>query len=154
MVVRSYPSHPIPGVGAIIIGKKGILLARRDKAPSEGLWSIPGGVIEVGETQQEAILREVEEETGIKVEILEMIGNFDLIVKDSLNRVKYHYVLTHFLARALSDKIRPEFPNGEVHWFPITELPENEIPTQLLDFIIKNKQKLLDVQSYIKRQEV
>ena len=59
---RSYPHFPIPGVGAIVVGSKGVLLVRRDKDPGKGFWSIPGGGVEVGETQEESLIREVEEE--------------------------------------------------------------------------------------------
>jgi 8-oxo-dGTP diphosphatase len=142
MEARIYPDYPIPGVGAIIVGTQGLLLVRRDKDPGKGLWSIPGGVVEVGETQQEAILREVEEETGIRVEIIEMIGTYDLIIKDSQNRVKFHFVLIHYLTRALSYDIQPEFSDSELKWFTLDELPKNEIHPQLLDLIKNNRQKI------------
>ena len=147
MYSRTYPSYPIPGVGAIIVGEQGLLLTRRDKDPGKGLWSIPGGVVEVGETKEQAILREVEEETGIKVEVREMIGTYDLIIKDSQNRIKYHYLLIHFLTRALSSTIRPESPKVDVRWFKINQLPEKEIPPQILSLIRDNLQKIRNLQT-------
>ena len=147
MQSRTYPAYPIPGVGAIIVGKQGLLLIRRDKDPAKGLWSIPGGVVEVGETQVQAIHREVAEETGIQVEVIEMIGTYDLILKDSQNRIKYHYVLIHYLTRALSSTIRPESPDGEIQWFKIDQLPDNEIPPQLLDLINDNLEKIRSIQA-------
>jgi mutator protein MutT len=149
MESRTYPSHPIPGVGAIVVGSQGLLLVRRDKDPGKGLWSIPGGIIEVGETQHHAILREVEEETGIKSEIIEMVDTFDLIIEDTQNRVKFHFVLNHYLVRALSSSIRPESPEGEVKWFPIDALPEDEIPPQLLDLIRRVNIRILSIQSQL-----
>jgi mutator protein MutT len=154
MEVRTYPKQPIVGVGAIVVGNKGLLFVRRDKDPGKGLWSIPGGVVEVGETQQEAIIREVEEETGIKIELIEMIGTYDLIRKDSQNLVKFHFVLIHYLARAFSAEIRPESPDSEVCWFSIDHLPENEMPPQLLDLIKRNTQKITNIHIFEKRQEV
>jgi 8-oxo-dGTP diphosphatase len=147
MQSRTYPSYPIPGVGAIIVGNQGLLLTRRDKDPAKGLWSIPGGVVEVGETKEQAILREVEEETGIKVEVREMIGTYDLIIKDSQDRIKYHYLLIHFLTRALSSTIRPESPKVEVRWFKINQLPEKEIPPQILSLIRDNLHKIRNLQT-------
>jgi mutator protein MutT len=143
---RTYPAHPIPGVGAIVVGEQGILLIRRDKDPGKGLWSIPGGIVEVGETQQEAILREVEEETGITVEVIKMIGTFDLIIRDSRNRVKFHYILIHYLTRAISFDIQSEFPDSEVRWFSINELPEKEIPPQILELIMENQKEIINIQ--------
>jgi mutator protein MutT len=149
MESRSYPSNPIPGVGAIVVGKKGILLLRRDNEPGKGLISIPGGVIEVGETQEEAIIREIKEETGIQVELLEMIGTYDLIINDSHNNVKFHFVLIHYLARALSSSIRPEYPEGELKWVPLDKLPEDEIPPKLLSLIKRNQDKIMNIQPVV-----
>ena len=135
METRTYPNHPIPGVGAIVVGENGILLARRDKDPGKGSFAIPGGVVEVGETQEEAILREIKEETGISVKLIEMIGTYDLIIRDSENKVKFHFVLIHYLVQALSSNIKPESPDGEVKWFPLDKLPKDEIHPQILELI-------------------
>ena len=79
---RRYPQHPIPGVGAIVVSNEGVLLARRDKEPATGLWSIPGGAVEPGETQKESVVREVLEETGIRCEVIKLVNTFDLITLD------------------------------------------------------------------------
>ena len=76
-----------------------MLLARRDKDPGEGLWSIPGGGVELGETQEEAAVRETKEETGVDCDVIEYVGTADLVTKDSSGRVQYHFILNHFLAR-------------------------------------------------------
>lgn len=146
MESRTYPTHPIPGVGAIVVGEKGILLVRRDKDPGKGLFAIPGGIIEVGETQEDAILREIEEETGIKVELIEMIGTYDLIINDSDNKIKFHFVLIHYIARALSSNIKPESPDSEVKWFSIDDLLGEEIHPQILNLINDNQDKISAIQ--------
>ena len=75
-----------------------------------------------------------------------MIGTYDLILKDTQNRIKYHYILIHYLTRALSSTIRPESPDGEVKWFKTDQLPDNEIPPQLLDLIRDNLEKIRSIQ--------
>jgi len=120
---RRYPSHPIPGVGAVVVGSQGVLLARRDKPPGKGLWSIPGGGVEIGETQMESVKREVEEETGVQCEVLELISTFDFITKDDAGAIEFHFLLNHYFARAVTEEVRPEHPDGEVGWFHPDRLP-------------------------------
>jgi len=93
MADRRYPSHPIPGVGAVVVGPKGILMATRDKDPGKGMWSIPGGGVEIGESQESAIIREIKEETGIDAEVLRFIDSADVILKDDLGEVEYHFLV-------------------------------------------------------------
>jgi len=102
---REYPDAPIAGVGAVIVAAdtaKGpkVLLIRRAQEPLKGEWSLPGGAVELGETLGEAIRREVLEETGLAIEIVDTVKAFDRIVRDAEGRVRYHYVLVDFLCRA------------------------------------------------------
>jgi ADP-ribose pyrophosphatase YjhB (NUDIX family) len=142
---RQYPRFPIPGVGAIVVGSKGILLARRDKSPRTGLWSFPGGGVEVGETQQNAIIREVEEETGVKCEVLEFVTTFDLIMKDSSGEVEFHFLLNYFIARALTDTTKPEFEDGEVGWFHPDQLPSDMANQKLVSIIKSVRGRILEL---------
>ncbi|HEX4310664.1 MAG TPA: NUDIX hydrolase [Acidobacteriaceae bacterium] len=102
---REYPDAPIAGVGAVIVrddgpgGQKQALLIRRAQEPLKGEWSLPGGAVELGETLEEAIRREVLEETGLMVEIIDTVQAFDRISRDAEGRVRYHYVLIDFLCR-------------------------------------------------------
>ncbi|TFG34275.1 NUDIX domain-containing protein [Candidatus Thorarchaeota archaeon] len=132
---RQYPTHPIPGVGAIVVSSKGILLARRDKDPGAGLWSIPGGGIELGETQKEAIEREILEETGIECEVLELINTADIITIDEKGAVEYHFILNHYIAQAVTESIRPETTTGEVGWFHPEDLPSDMVNQRIIDLI-------------------
>jgi len=144
---RRYPSHPIPGVGAIVVGPAGLLLLRRDKEPGKGLWSIPGGAVELGETQKEAVVREVMEETGVQCVVLELVSTADLVTLDSEGRVKYHYLLNHYLARGLTMETRPETPAAEVTWFPLDSLPVGEMPIQILGLLEKSRERMLSLAS-------
>src|SRR5260221_13411555 len=90
---RRYPAHPIPGVGALIIEGDEILLVERGRDPLLGYWSLPGGGLEVGETLDQAVRREVLEETGLVVEPVMLVEIFERIMHDAEGRVEYHYVL-------------------------------------------------------------
>jgi 8-oxo-dGTP diphosphatase len=101
---REYPGAPIAGVGAVIVrsgpdGELQVLLVRRAHEPLKGEWSLPGGAVELGETLQEAIGREVREETGLVIETVDVVEAFDRIARDPDGRVRFHYVLVDFLCR-------------------------------------------------------
>ena len=101
MVNRVYPDAPRVAVGAVILHQDKVLLVLRGQAPAKGLWAIPGGSVELGETLQVAAEREVMEETGLKVQAGKVIHTFDAIQRDDSGRVKYHYVIVDLLAEAL-----------------------------------------------------
>jgi 8-oxo-dGTP diphosphatase len=145
---RRYPRHPIPGVGAIVVGKKGILLARRDKPPGKGLWSIPGGGVEIGENQKESVFREVLEETGIECEVLDFVSTVDLITRDAVGAVEFHFLLNHYLARALTEDTKPEFPDGEVAWFHPDNLPEDMVNQRVIDLLNFKKDEILELMNH------
>ena len=87
------------GVGAVVFDADCVLLVRRAKAPLAGEWSLPGGAVELGETLEEAIIREAAEETGLRVVPLQVVKAFDHIDRDAEGRVRFHYVLMDFLCR-------------------------------------------------------
>ena len=113
---REYPNAPLVGVGAVTIKNGKILLIKRAFPPGEGMWSIPGGLVEVGEKLSTACERETEEETGVKVQVLELINVFDLVEHDDEGKVRYHYVLVDFLAKAVSGKERLSPEVTEMKW--------------------------------------
>ena len=96
---REYPMSPIVGVGAVVFDADCVLLVRRARAPLAGEWSLPGGAVELGETLEEAIVREVAEETGLRVVPLQVVKAFDHIDRDAEGRIRFHYVLVDFLCR-------------------------------------------------------
>jgi len=132
---RRYPEFPIPGVGVVVLGRKGVLLVRRHKEPGKGLWSVPGGAVEVGESQENTAVREVLEETSVKCEIVRLLSTADVIISDSENKIEYHFLLNHYLARALTEETHSEVPEAEVKWFNPFDLPEDEMPSEIVDLI-------------------
>jgi ADP-ribose pyrophosphatase YjhB (NUDIX family) len=96
---REYPERPIVGVGAVIFQDERVLLVQRGHAPMQGEWSLPGGALEVGETLEEGVRREVLEETGLAVEPITSVEVFDRIARDDAGRVQFHYVLVDYLCR-------------------------------------------------------
>ena len=96
---REYPESPLVGVGAVIIDAGRVLLVKRGHAPLFGEWSIPGGLLEVGETVRQAVVREAQEETSLTVETGELLGVYDRLLPDGDGRTLYHYVLIDFLCR-------------------------------------------------------
>jgi 8-oxo-dGTP diphosphatase len=96
---REYPEAPIVGVGAVILHEDKVLLIERGQEPLKGEWSLPGGALELGETLEQGICREVMEETGLVVEPVGIVEVFDRIARDEQGRVRYHYVLVDYLCR-------------------------------------------------------
>lgn len=118
---RQYPHAPLVGVGAVAIKDGRILLVKRAFEPGKGRWSIPGGLVEIGERLSDACARETEEETGIKVQVLELINAYDMIVRDDAGRVKYHYVLVDFLAKPIGGTERSSVEVLEMKWVTYEE---------------------------------
>jgi mutator protein MutT len=114
---REYPDKPLVGVGAIIVEHDQVVLVKRAHAPLQGEWSIPGGMLEVGETLREAAVREVLEETGLRVEVGELLGVYDRILRDADERTLYHYVLIDFLCRRVAGEPQGAGDAAEARWF-------------------------------------
>jgi len=119
---RDYPDRPIVGVGAVIIESGRALVVRRGTEPLKGEWSIPGGVVELGETLRQAAAREAKEETGLEVEPGEVLEVVDRIMRDAGRKIQYHYVLVDFLCRRVSGEARPGADASELHWITAREL--------------------------------
>jgi ADP-ribose pyrophosphatase YjhB (NUDIX family) len=139
---REFPEVPLVGVGAIIIEDSRILLVKRAHPPLQAEWSIPGGVLEVGELVREAAIREAREETGLTVEPSDLLGVYDRILRNPEQRVQYHYVLIDFLCRWVAGDLSAASDAAEVRWFSRGELPALRLAEDTLDVIQKGFQKL------------
>ena len=121
---RLYPTRPLAGVGAVIWNGTGVLLERRGQPPAEGSWAIPGGLMELGETAEEAICREVREECGIEIAVGPILGLFEPILRDPDERIRYHYLIVDFLAFYRSGTLQVGDDAAAVCWVAPVDLPE------------------------------
>jgi ADP-ribose pyrophosphatase YjhB (NUDIX family) len=134
---REYPESPLVGVGAVIVKESRVLLIQRGTPPLLGEWSLPGGVLECGETLREAVAREVREETGLAVEPGEMLGVYERVIRDDEGRVRYHYVLIDFLCRAAGGDLKAGSDAADVRWFTLDELPALNLAYDANDVVRK-----------------
>ena len=134
---REFPETPLVGIGAIIIENARVVLVKRAHPPLRDEWSIPGGVLEVGELVREAAVREAREETGLTVEPGELLGVYDRVLHDVDRRVQYHYVLIDFLCRRVAGDLVAASDAAEVKWFAREELPGLKLAEDTLDVIRK-----------------
>jgi ADP-ribose pyrophosphatase YjhB (NUDIX family) len=139
---REFPEIPLVGVGAIIIEGNRVVLVKRAHPPIQGHWSIPGGVLEIGEMVREAAVREAREETGLIVEPGELLGVYDRILRDPEQRVQYHYVLIDFLCRPVGGQLLAASDATEVCWFKREALAALNLAEDTLDVIQKGFEKL------------
>lgn len=138
---REFPELPLVGVGAIILENDRVLLVKRAHPPIQGQWSIPGGVLEVGELVREAAVREAREETGLIVEPGALLGVFDRVLRDAEKRVHYHYVLIDFLCKIVGGDLRAASDAAEVRWFRHHELPPLNLAQDTQEVIEKAFEK-------------
>jgi ADP-ribose pyrophosphatase YjhB (NUDIX family) len=139
---REFPEIPLVGVGAIIIEGPRVVLVQRAHPPLQDQWSIPGGVLEVGELVREAAVREAREETGLVVEPGELLGVYDRVLRDSEQRVEYHYVLIDFLCRRVAGDLQASGDAAEVGWFTREQLPAMNLAEDTLEVIHKGFKQL------------
>ena len=132
---REYPSRPMVGVGAVVWDGNRVLLARRGKPPAQGIWSLPGGLIELGESAAEAVRREVREECGIEVEVGDLLGVFEPVFRESDGRIRYHYVVVDYLAYYRSGDLRIGDDAADAHWVAPADLPGYPLSEAARDMI-------------------
>ncbi len=104
-MLREFPAAPLVGVGAVIVDKGRVLLVQRGREPLKGHWSLPGGLVEIGESLHAGVVREVDEETGLLVEPVELVELLDRIHREG-ERVRYHYVIADYLCRVKGGELK------------------------------------------------
>jgi 8-oxo-dGTP diphosphatase len=123
----AYPDLPRVAVGAVVFKDNKVLLVKRAKHPARGLWAIPGGKVELGETLQQAAQREILEETGITILSKNPIYTFDVIEKDENNQIRFHYVIVDLVADYISGQPIPGDDAEEVRWVSSLELKNLDV---------------------------
>jgi ADP-ribose pyrophosphatase YjhB (NUDIX family) len=132
---RAYPDRPYLAVSAAIIRNGHVLIVRRARPPAQGLYTLPGGVVEAGETLSAAIVREVREETALTIAPIALAGHREVIVRDADNRVARHFVILAFAARWLDGEPRLSDEIAEARWIRPSELAGLKTTEGLADII-------------------
>jgi len=134
---RRYPKHPLIGVGALILDRDRILMAQRGKEPLKGWWSLPGGLLELGESLADGIRREVREETGLEIRPLGILEVFERIMRDAGGAPEYHYVLIDYMCRVAGGTPRAGDDVCRVEWVRRRDLAQLQITEGTLAVIEK-----------------
>ena len=134
---RQYPKRPLLGVGALIFKRNKVLLVERGKDPLKGYWSLPGGLVETGERLEDAVRREVREETGLVIRPLYLAEMFERIMHDEAGHVEYHYVLADYVCKVVSGDPKASDDASQVDWFRIDRLGQLRLTDGTLAVIEK-----------------
>lgn len=144
---RVYPKRPFVGVGALIIHDGRILLERRGNPPGRGQWSVPGGLVQLGEAAEKTVVREVKEETGLEVEKPEHVDVVDDVQLDEEGRVKYHFVIIDYLVKLKAGKLRAASDAAGLRWVPFGEVGKYDLTPTFRAFFQRNRQRLEQLSS-------
>ncbi len=137
-MTHRYPEKPLVGVGVVVYNEnRQVILVKRGNDSSHGLWAIPSGAVALGEQVREAAVREVREECDIDIELKDLLGVVDLILKDNQGKVQYHYILLDYLAQYSGGNIKAQSDISEIGWFYQQELQQIDIPELTLKVLEK-----------------
>ncbi|RZN56222.1 MAG: hypothetical protein DSO09_06190 [Candidatus Methanomethylicota archaeon] len=142
--MREYHDHPLIGAGILAIENGKVLLIKRGNEPNKGLWSIPGGLVKLGESPEEAAIREFKEETGLNAIIEKLLGIFNIVIKDNEGKIKYHYIVVDYLGKVVGGELKPGSDVLDAKWFDISELKNIQTSSTVIkaiEKIEKNKEK-------------
>lgn len=140
---RLYPKRPLIGVGVLIKNGDKYLLVKRAAEPDANLWTIPGGLVELGEKVADAAIREALEETGLEIEIIKMLDILNKIVRDETSRIKFHFIIIVYLAKVKSGVLAPSSDAMDTRWVKVNELSSYELTETFKDLIAKLRSELL-----------
>ncbi len=149
---REYPTHPMTGVGAVIMNSRKLLLVKRGVEPGKGKWTIPGGIVELGETPEETVVREVIEECGLEVENPALIDVVNNVILDGEGKIKYHFVILDFLVELKGGKLNPNDEILEAKWVPLDEVDKYDLTRSFREFFERNRDLLEKVGSFLEEE--
>ena len=138
---RTYPIFPIPAVGAIVLEEECVLLIQRGQAPSKGKWTLPGGVVELGESPENALIREIQEECNLDITIQGIVQVINKVFRDEQGKIIYHYVILDYLASCNAPMgchdvpLHPRSDVMNVRWVPLEILQEYDLTEGVIDVI-------------------
>ena len=132
---RTYPEDPRVAVGAVVTRNGRVLLVKRKHAPGQGLWAIPGGSVELGETLQDAAEREIKEETGLTIRARSPVHTFDVIERDDAGRIQFHYVIVDLMADYERGELNPDDDACDARWVLPEELAVLQVSQSTRDLL-------------------
>ncbi len=145
---RLYPDQPVVGVGAVIIKEGKIALIKRGNEPSRGKWTIPGGLVELAESPEQAVIREVKEEISLDVDtptLIDVVSNVDL---DEKGKVKYHYIIIEYLVHVKEGTAQAASDAVELRWVQFEDVEDYNLTASFRFFFRNNREKLQKTISY------
>lgn len=126
-MAREYPEHPVVGVGGVVVRNGRALIVKRAHEPRKGEWSLPGGLLELGESLQDAVRREIKEETMLDVAVGPILETFDRVHRDERGRIRYHFVIVDFVCWPESGEAMPGSDADAVAWVSLKEIDDYRV---------------------------
>jgi ADP-ribose pyrophosphatase YjhB (NUDIX family) len=145
---RLYPDQPIVGIGIVIIKDGEIALIKRGNQPALGKWTVPGGIVEIGESLEAAVVREAKEETCLTVEAPHLLGVVDQIDRDEEGKIKYHYVILDYLVHVVDGAIAAASDAAELRWVKLNEVEDYDLTASFRRFFRSHRFELEKAESY------
>lgn len=139
---RLYPNQPIIGVGAVIVCNCKILLEKRKSEPGRGKWTVPGGLVELGESAEQTVMREVREETNLEVDQPELIDVVNSVTTDENGKIKYHFVIVDYFVKLKGGTLKAADDAAELRWVEFGEVENYDLTRSFREFFQRNRQEL------------
>ncbi|MBY0496826.1 MAG: NUDIX hydrolase [Cyanobacteria bacterium] len=136
-MAREYPDHPVVGVGAVVVRDGKALIVKRAHEPRKGEWSLPGGLLELGESLQDAVRREIKEETSLEIEVGPVIETFDRVHRDDAGKIRYHFVIVDFVCWSHRGEAVPGSDADGVAWVAAGEIDGYRVNAQAKAVILR-----------------
>jgi len=147
MLNRLYPEQPLVGIGAIIICNGKILLEKRKGEPGRDKWTVPGGLVELGESAEQTVMREVKEETNLEVEQPELVDVVNSVTTDENGKIKYHFVIVDYFVKLKGGTLKVADDAAELRWVEFSEVENYDLTKSFREFFQRNRQKLKKLNS-------
>jgi len=136
-MAREYPAHPVVGVGAVVVRDGRALIVKRAHEPRKGEWSLPGGLLELGESLPDAVRREIKEETSLDIEVGPIIETFDRVHRDDEGKIRYHFVIVDYVCWPNGGEAVPGSDAEGVAWVSADEIDEYKVNAHAKAVILK-----------------
>jgi ADP-ribose pyrophosphatase YjhB (NUDIX family) len=141
-MAREYPAHPVVGVGAVVVRDGKALIVKRAHEPRKGEWSLPGGLLELGESLQDAVRREIKEETSLDIDVGPVIETFDRVHRDDHGKIRYHFVIVDYVCWPNGGEAVPGSDAEDVAWVSADEIDDYKVNAHAKAVILKGLEVL------------